>query len=242
MTKISDLEFSYTIRRSLRSTRLRLIVSNNKVEAVAPPKLSEQKIHQFVLAKRTWIIQALGKIAQKQSAQRQFAPPHYGDGAKIPYLGELYPLSVQPSGLKRVKIEFADAFIAHLPKVLAIDEHSKAVKAALIAWMKKQALMQVQQLVIQHADRKQLLPRSINIRTQKSRWGSCGIHNDIQINWLLVLAPVEVLEYVVVHELCHIREKNHSQNFWSLVAWHLPGYQTQRNWLKQNGSQLMAGL
>ncbi|MDD5272957.1 MAG: M48 family metallopeptidase, partial [Methylovulum sp.] len=98
---------------------------------------------------------------------------------------------------------------------------------------------QVMQLTHQHGAKRQLLPRSVIIKTQKSRWGSCGIHNDININWLLIMAPPEVLEYVVVHELCHIQVRNHSAQFWALVAEHLPDYQSPRQWLKQQGGDLM---
>lgn len=241
MTAGIKLPFLYTIRRSARSSRLRILVSDNKVEAVAPPKLAEQKIHQFVVAKQAWIVQALAKVAQKKAAQEdRFKPLSWGHGAMIPYLGGQFPLVVKPSRLKRVKIGFDDGFIAHLPTFIDGEQQEDAIKAALLVWMKKQALLHVKQLVLRHAGFRQLHPRSINIRTQKSRWGSCGIRNDIQINALLVLAPLEVLEYVVVHELCHIREKNHSQKFWDLVAEHLPDYQVQRNWLNQHGSQLMA--
>jgi predicted metal-dependent hydrolase len=242
MNAHTNLPFSYSIRRSSRSTRLRILVSANKVEAVAPPKLAEQKIHQFVVAKQAWITQALAKMAQKKAAQGTFTPAEFVNRTKIPYLGEYYLLRIEASALKRIKIDFTDSFVAYVPKDLVLGEHSNHLKAALQAWMKKQALLQVKQLVVKHASLQQLHPRSINIRTQKSRWGSCGIHNDIQINCLLMLAPLEVLEYVVVHELCHIREKNHSHKFWELVAWHLPNYQVQRHWLKQNGSLLMAGL
>ena len=86
------------------------------------------------------------------------------------------------------------------------------------------------------------VPRTLNIKNQKSRWGSCGIHNDIQINALLIIAPPAVLEYVVVHELCHIQICNHSPQFWALVADHLPDYKTPHHWLKQHGNRLMQGF
>jgi len=151
-------------------------------------------------------------------------------------------LAVQPSKLKRIKIEFNQAFIAHVPDVLMGKDHSAEIKEALIRWMKKESKSQVEQVVKQHAERKQLFPQTIKIKTQRSRWGSCGIHNDININWLLIIAPPEVLEYVVVHELCHIKIKNHSAHFWALVAEHLPDYQIRRHWLKKHGSSLMMGL
>ncbi len=218
------------------------MVTPGKVEVVAPVKVAEHKIHQFVQSKQQWIVQALAKIATKSHQHKTLAPAVYSHGAEIPYQGASYKLAIRSTPLKRIKIEFSREFIAHIPDALMIKDHSAEIKEALIHWMKKQSKSRVEQLVNHHAEKKQLLPRTIKIKTQKSRWGSCGIHNDIHINWLLIIAPPEVLEYVVVHELCHIKIRNHSAHFWALVAEHLPDYQSRRHWLKKHGSSLMMGL
>ncbi len=240
-TAASDLPFSYSIRRSQRAVKVRIVVKPGKVEVVAPPKAVESNIHRFVQTQQQWVLQALAKMAEK-TQHHNLAPQRYGHGADIPYQGQFFKMTVRPSRLKRIKIEFFNEFIAHVPETMPVKEQSEHIRAALINWIKKQAKTQVGQLITQHAPKNRLYPRSVTIKTQKSRWGSCGIHNDIHINWLLLLAPIEVLEYVVVHELCHIREKNHSRQFWALVAEHLPEYQQHRRWLKQQGSQLMMCL
>ena len=79
----------------------------------------------------------------------------------------------------------------------------------------------------------------ITLRQQKTRWGSCSANGNLNFNWLLILAPPEVLDYVVVHELCHRRQMNHSQAFWKEVSAVLPGYKEQKKWLKDNGWKLM---
>ncbi|MDO9106019.1 MAG: SprT family zinc-dependent metalloprotease [Methylovulum sp.] len=234
------LPFSYSIRRSPRATRTRIIVTTGKIEVVAPPQVAEHKLHQFVSDKQQWIMSALNKVVGQQP--EPVSPVFYREGVAIAYQGAAYKLGVLPSKLKRVKISFADTLIAHVPESLPATEHSDAIKTALTHWMKQQARLQVEQRVRQHAGKKQLMPRSVIIKTQKSRWGSCGIHNDININWLLIMAPPEVLEYVVVHELCHIKVRNHSARFWQLVAEHLPDFHNQRLWLKQHGGHLMRGL
>jgi predicted metal-dependent hydrolase len=239
---MSSLPFSYHIRRSPRATQTRITVTPGKVVVVAPVKVSEHKIHQFVQSKQQWIIQALAKIEAKTGQHKKLAPAVYSHGAEIPYQGTTYQLAIRPTKLKRIKIEFCREFIAHVPEVLMVKDHGVEIKEALIRWLKKESKYQVEQLVNQHAQRKQLIPRTIKIKTQKSRWGSCGINNDININWLLIVAPPEVLEYVVVHELCHIKIRNHSANFWALVAEHLPDYQSRRRWLKTHGGSLMMGL
>ncbi|TAN70658.1 MAG: M48 family peptidase [Methylobacter sp.] len=230
------------MRRSQRATQTRIIVTPGKVEVVAPAKVAEHKIHQFVQAKQQWIVQAVAKMAAKTHQHKTFAPSIYGHGAEIPYQGASYKLAIRPSKLKRIKIEFCREFIAHVPEALMLKDHSADIREALIRWMKKESKGHVEQLVKRHAEKKQLFPLTIKIKTQKSRWGSCGIHNDININWLLIIAPPEVLEYVVVHELCHIKIRNHSAHFWTLVAEHLPDYQSRRQWLKKHGNSLMMGL
>lgn len=221
---------------------MRIIVTPGNVEVVAPAKASTLRIEQFVQEKRQWILQTLANMEAKSHLYSGRAPSDYKQGVDIPFQGKPYQLAVRPSPLKRVKIEFSEAFIAHVPEPLFAGEHGDDIRQALIRWMKTTSKRHVEQLVNAHAGKKQLFPRSIKIKTQKSRWGSCGIHNDININWLLIMAPPEVLEYVVVHELCHIQVKNHSRHFWTLVAEHLPDYQQQRLWLKKHGSHLMMGL
>jgi len=80
----------------------------------------------------------------------------------------------------------------------------------------------------------------IQIRDQRTRWGSCSANGNLSFNWRLVLAPIEVLDYVVVHELCHLREPNHSQRFWRLVASRRPDWRRQRDWLTAHGPELLA--
>jgi predicted metal-dependent hydrolase len=235
----ANLPFPYRIRRSQRVSNARIVVKPGQVEIVAPLQIPEHKLHKFVQAKQEWVTQALKKMAASSPQHSGFVPAEYKSGASMAYQGRDYPLAVKPSKLKRVKIEFTDGYTAYVPESMNPDEHNHQIREALIRWMKKQTKRLVEQLVYIHAAKTQLTPRTITIKTQKSRWGSCGIHNDININWLLIMAPKEVLEYVVVHELCHIRVKNHSSQFWALVAEHLPDYQNRRQWLKKQGRSLM---
>jgi hypothetical protein len=82
--------------------------------------------------------------------------------------------------------------------------------------------------------------RRIEVRDQKTRWGSCSTRGTLSFNWRLVLAPFEVLDYVVVHELCHLVEPNHSRRFWRLVERRRPGYRAQSEWLDAYGPELLA--
>ncbi|MFA5985172.1 MAG: SprT family zinc-dependent metalloprotease [Methylococcaceae bacterium] len=238
----NSLPFHYQIKRSPKASRVRIVVSHNRVEVVAPLKVAELSVHQFVSAKQDWIQQALEKIAEKTNSKLAQDPKIYQAGAEILYRGLVQRLRVKASALKKISIEFDDTLTAYVPVALLATENSDAIKKALEQWLKKQAKHEVEQIVQRWVLEQAFKPNVVRIKAQKSRWGSCGIHNDININWLLIMAPPEVLEYVVVHELCHLKIRNHSKLFWQLVAKYLPAYQEQRLWLKKHGAELMQGI
>ncbi len=244
--KRKSLPFSYEIRRSSRAKKTRIVVTGRKIEVVAPMKVAEQKIHDFVFAQKNWVEEAVKKMQSRLEDIVSFAPDKYRDGAKVPFRGEYFTLTIKFSQRRRIKIEFEPSvgFVAHFPAVpeVSSNERNELLKNALIKWMKEQAKQESHRYIRKHAERYRLYPRSVRIKTQKSRWGSCGIRDDINLNWLLMMAPPPVMEYVVVHELCHLRHRNHSKDFWQLVGEHIPDYRQHRNWLKQHGQRLMLGL
>ena len=218
-------------------------MTTDKIEVVAPLRVSTSKIHAFVKSQQDWVVNATEKVELKKQNINKLAPEKYFDGVKVPFQGKQTRIRLKSHALKKVKLEFNEQYFnIYLPARYEEENNSELIRLTLIDWMKKQAFKTVNEYVALHANKYNLTPRYIKIKTQKSRWGSCGIHNDINLNWLLILAPPEVMEYVVVHELCHIKERNHSAKFWQLVAAHLPDYQKQRDWLKQNGMSLMQGL
>lgn len=234
----------YSIRRSSRSKTTRIIVKPDKIEVIAPPSVSEQKIKAFVTSQEEWIRLAIRQVSINQDAIPSLAPTNYNDGCFIPFQGKQIKLSLNFTETKKIVIHCNEAqgMIMNLPLSYQEASGSTLIRLKLIGWMRTQARLEIENMINRHAPRFGLFPRSLKIKTQKSRWGSCGPNNDINMNWLLILAPGSVLEYVVVHELCHIKHKNHSKAFWDLVAQHLPAYHQQRLWLKQNGASLMKGL
>lgn len=234
----------YSLRRSERAKKTRIVVTADKIEVVAPPKVPERKIKAFVEAQQDWIRDAVKRVASRTRTVTGMAPAHYGEGAQIPYQGRHLPLAIKPTQAKTLRVQLlAEAqFMVYLPTTLADSDSSEHIKNALERWMKQQAKLHAVNMIAKHADKYALRPRGLRIKTQKSRWGSCGPKNDVNLNWLLMLAPPLVMEYVVVHELCHIKHKNHSKDFWQLVAEHMPDYLQHRRWLKQHGASVMKGL
>jgi predicted metal-dependent hydrolase len=241
---LTPLAIPYQLRHSARAKHLRIVIKPGLVEVVAPLKTPEAQIKAFVHAQQTWIKTTLQRIAEQIKDTPIFSPTHYTNGASVPYQGQQLNLQLKYhlSPSIRIQLDAQTGFIVTLPASAPIDQQSELIKHALTRWMKKQARLQASELIAKYEQILKLYSRSLRIKTLSSRWGSCGPLNDINLNWLLLLAPPAALEYVVIHELCHIKHKNHSKDFWNLVANYCPDYQQQRNWLKQNGASLMRGL
>jgi len=236
---------NYIIRRSQRAKRARIIVRAETIELVAPVNMPVALLRQFADSKIDWIKSTQKKIQQKTQKITCLSPEIYEEGSLLTYLGCQYPLSLQFEACSQLSFYFDNGFTVILPQKFEIQGKeiiSDLVRRAYIDWLWQQSLMQVSIAAETYGKLYQLRPRSIQVRRQKSRWGSCGIHNDIYMNWLLILAPAPVLEYVVIHEICHIKHRNHSKYFWDFVAKHCPEYKVHRVWLREQGASLMRGI
>lgn len=112
--------------------------------------------------------------------------------------------------------------------------------ASLEAWYREQARVEVTRALKRHSKRLNLGYESVTIRDQRSRWGSCSVRGALSFNWRLIVAPPAILEYVVVHELCHVVRHDHSPVFWQLVALVRPSFREDREWLAEYGHELLA--
>lgn len=205
MNPVSELPLKYQIRRSERAKKTRIIVTTDKIEVVAPPKISDRRIQAFVTAQQNWILDALKRVRHRAQTTPSLAPAQYVEGADVPFQGQHIPLTIKPTTAKRLRVQFTDqSFVVYLP-ASQTENSSAQIKTALESWMKQHTRQLALQLIDKHSPKHQLFPRNLRIKTQKSRWGSCGPYNDINLNWLLLLAPPVIMEYVVIHELCHIK-------------------------------------
>lgn len=154
------------------------------------------------------------------------------------------PMRCPKRDIERFLLEKSDWIADHRAKVLArrTMEESNPVSPltdAQLRNLKKRASLVIPERVAHFAPLVGVDYGSITIRSQKTRWGSCSSKGNLNFNCLLLLAPPEVLDYVVVHELCHRKQMNHSPRFWAEVGRILPDYKVRVNWLKENGSRLM---
>lgn len=208
----------YTIVRSDRKTVALVVSSEAQLVVRAPYRVSEKEIDSFVKKKERWIF-------EKQLQVSAFGEKHsqitVADGETIIYLGNAY--TIQRGDYECISI---DSTFLHVPREYAIDD--------IIAWLKEEALHVVTERTVFYADLMGVKFSAIKLSEAKSRWGSCSAKNSLNFAWRLIMCPVAAIDYIVVHELSHIKYKNHGAEFWARVKTVLPNYKEQQDWLKLN--------
>jgi len=210
------------IIRARRKT-VGLIVESDGTLTIRAPRWADDDIIARVIAeKRAWI----EKKQHEARTRRRLNPPRtYETGELFPYLGEQYELQIVP-GMKRLKLEGG---VFHLGQ----GQQDRA-KDAFAAWYRRQAKSYIPPRVYHFAEALGLSYRSVKINGAKKRWGSCSSAGNLNFTWRLMMAPVEMIDYVIVHELCHLTQPNHSRAFWECVESAVPDYKVKRRWLRDN--------
>jgi predicted metal-dependent hydrolase len=226
----------YRLRRSRRALRLRITVWPDGVDVVAPVRAGEAEIADFVARHGDWVQTKVSALRRALAAHP--GPQHLAAGGSILFRGRPVELRIATCPAARVAVSCRDGFDVRLPERLAEDEREAVIEAALRHWLKRAARQDAERWVLHHGPRHGLEPRALRIKEQKQLWGSCSSRGTLNLNWRLILAPEAVFEYVVVHELCHLRVRNHQKEFWRLVAQVLPDYEPHRRWLRANGHLL----
>lgn len=171
----------------------------------------------------------------KQQIERLPPATTFAEGAPIAFRGEMYVIRHDPSRRGTVSIEAG----GDVP-VLVVSGDARHIRRRLLDFLKREAKKDIEWAVIRHALKLGVRAKSIRIRDQKSRWGSCSPDGRLSFSWRLIMAPPFVLDYLAAHEVSHLRELNHSARFWVLCKSLSPHSDTARAWLAHNGPALHA--
>jgi len=221
-----DAKVIRTDRRKSASVK---VVEGNV--SISVPRLTSQDSVTKLLQKKTrW-------IKEKLAAQKAHPPPkkkEYVSGECFNYLGRNYRLKVISGQKTSVKL-ISGRLVVQVPEE---KKTPHGVKNALIAWYREHALIKLQEKGSRYAEIVGVEPKSVSVKTFKSRWGSCSTKGDVVFNWKIIMAPSSIVDYVVVHELCHLIRHDHSPAYWKQVERVLPDYESSKDWLKLNGRLL----
>lgn len=210
------MSIAYRVKRQQRKSLAVHILDDASVEVRAPKWLAETEIEAFVLQRKAWI-----NAQQEKKQQWLEAKPGYTAGQLHPYFGETYPLVIAPA--KRRRVDFTGKAIEI---ALSEPKDELAVQQLLNVWYRQQAQDCFQKRLSFYLPRLPLSTKSpsLKLRTMKRRWGSCSSRGVITLNTELIKYPIEAIDYVIMHELCHLLEMNHSAAFYRLLENLCPDY------------------
>jgi hypothetical protein len=215
----------YKIIRTDRKTIALQITEEGKLIVKAPLKVSDEAIRRVVLKNKKWIERKLKEVLSRPKAGKK----EFVNGESFLYLGKSYKLHIVENQEEPIRFEkgffLSKRFLPYAQEVLT-------------AWYKEAALEKISQRVEFYAKKAGLKYGRIRITDAQRRWGSCSVNNNLNFSWRLIMAPLPAIDYVVVHELAHIEEKNHSKRFWTKVKVLMPDYEKYHQWLKENGHLL----
>ncbi len=218
------------IDRIIRSRRrsIGLEISNNaRLIVRAPLLVSTRQINRIVIEKKIWILR---KQQEARKRLTQIPQKKYIHGEKFLFLGNEYPLILaKGQGIP---------FLYRENKFHITPESLSEARILFKVWYRKQALDIFTERISRYHRLSDIRCSQLHISNARKRWGSCSTRGNLYMNWRLIMAPLKVIDYVVVHELVHIRENNHSRAFWDRVEQLIPNYREQRNWLKRQGHLL----
>lgn len=199
----------------------------------APLAAQERRIFDFLRSKEQWILR---KVREAENARAVLEQKRFENGHSFLFLGRKYPLEIFPDGGQRVRCDFdGTKWTVRVPADWDQEKRHKGIRDQMALWYQAQAKEILGGRLFHFARVLGVEPKEIAIRTQKRVWGNCDYRRQrIHLNWLIILAPREVVDYVVVHELCHLLVPNHSRRFWKKVEQILPDFKSRRKWLKEH--------
>ncbi|EJO5346270.1 M48 family metallopeptidase [Clostridium botulinum] len=219
--------FQYSLKTKKRKTISIKIGEKSIIEVTAPLGTNEYTIDRVLEKQEKWIIEKIKKFKQLENFNGYY------------YLGNLYDLEIKEvkSLYFKMKVE-NNKFIIYINSGILKEKREIIIKENLQKFYKNRAAQILKERTDYYSNILGVTPKNIVIKNQKTLWGSCSSKGNINYNYKIVMAPLKILDYIVVHELCHLVHMNHSKDFWNLVESVIPDCKKRRKWLKENGYKL----
>jgi len=213
-----------SIIKTKRKTIALQITDDATLVVRAPFFVSEKTIKDVVTKHKDWIERKKKDILSRDP---KFAEKEFVNGEGFLYLGEYYKLNIVNK--QNAPLLFNNNTFSIL------RDHLPVARDLFISWYKERAYEKISERVEWYAKKRGFVYNKINITDANQRWGSCSPKGNLNFSWRLIMAPLSVVDYVVVHELVHLEERNHTKFFWTKVKMLIPEYEKYKQWLKENG-------
>ena len=242
-------DLPYTLRRSPRASRLRVVIHPERGVVVTLPAATRRGwarpdglVVDFLAEREAWLRRHLGR--QAAARDRLLGRPSLDDGRVVPYRGEPHRVRVvaAPPRIRRSRVSRVGADDGDELLVERVARDQRPTAAILEAWFRDRARAELDHAIARHAAALGVSPARVTVRDTTSRWGSCSRKGNLSFSWRLVLAPPQALETVAAHELCHLRVFGHGPRFVALLAGRVPDHADWRRWLRRHAPELHAAL
>lgn len=221
--QVDDLHF--VIQRSAKRRSMQITVERTgELFVTAPQQVSIEQLTAFVTEKRLWVYT---KLAEKERLQRPVTQKQYVTGEGFLYLGRTYRLKLADSQDVPLKLMHG--------RFLLDKNVTDVAREHFIRWYSEKAKVWLMTRVVDYQARLEIKPAGVKVQDLGYRWGSCGKGNWLYFHWKSILLPARIAEYVVVHEIAHLKEPHHTPGFWLLVERLMPDYAQRRAWLAEHG-------
>lgn len=232
MTTSTDTEIAYKVVRSRRSTTDIIIERDGSVLVRAPEWIDDEQVANIVESKHYWIYRSLAEWRDLNASQVQ---REYKNGEGFLYLGRAYRLSLVDDQIEPLQLKNG-RFTLRRERV--VPGKSRSAKAAFRDFYTAKGLERMRTRVIYYAPKVGVEPTGVAIRELGHRWAACLPSGKLAFHWKCMMAPQTIIDYIVVHELCHFHHRDHTNAFWNEVDKVMPDFRERKDWLRKNGAWL----
>ncbi len=230
--QIGKINVPYEISSAPKRKTMALQINTfGELKIKTPPNKNQEDIHKFLDKKKNWIIKKLQTIKEQQKTPKT---KEFFSGEKLLYNGRRYRLKVKNKDTKNLNFKLKQGkFVLETTK----NTNEQNIRDEVTNWYIQKAKENLTPRIKKYSNELNVKIDNIKIKETKNNWGE-NRKNTIIINWRIIMAPTNIQDYIIVHELTHLKEGKHTTNFWNIVGTILPDYEKRIKWLKTNGNQL----
>jgi predicted metal-dependent hydrolase len=235
--EIEGEKVPFQLRTSQKAKRIKIVVDLRGIQVIKTPLSTQHEVYMFLTSKSKWVYKHYHKFKEIREGkkERQFV-----SGERILYLGEWYQLEILMHAKNAVRINFLNThFEMIIHPTFQEKENLYILQNALKKWYVHASHDYISKRLTDYCRLTNQTFHQFRVKEQKTRWGSCSKKKNLNFNWKLLMSPQFVVDYVILHEVCHLKYMNHSKDFWSMVERYMPEYKKAERWLKENGSSII---